>query len=238
MKTKPRNWMLWVFVLVVFAYVQWAVLSGVAMLYYPGGTAANPDTVGSSFFSNTFSDMGRRVSLSGDPNTVSRLLYVTSACIYELVLCLFFAALPRVFPKGDSAKRLAIIGSIFGIIAMVALFIATLAPLDLHESIHNMGSSVYFVAYGMASLLYCVAIFRHESFPNTYAYVLVAFVIILAAGAPIAIISMPNLNTESGAMLMATWEKIEGYTELIFIPIVAYGAWRVDKRLRESGQPG
>jgi len=235
MKTKQRNWMLWVFVLVVFAYVQWAVLSTVATFYYPGGTIPNHDTVGYSFWSNTFSDMGRRVSLSGEPNTVSRVIWETSMYIYELILCLFFAVLPRLFSKAKSARRLATIGSIFGITAMVLLFIATSAPMDLHESIHNTASLVSYGAIGVALILYSIAIFRNESFPKTYAYVLVAYIIILVAGGVIGIISIPNWETEWGNMLISTYEHIQGYIELIFIPIVAYGAWRVDKRLRDLG---
>jgi uncharacterized membrane protein YdcZ (DUF606 family) len=155
--------------------------------------------------------------------------------IYELILCLFFAVLPRLFSKAKSARRLATIGSIFGITAMVLLFIATSAPMDLHESIHNTASLVSYGAIGVALILYSIAIFRNESFPKTYAYVLVAYIIILVAGGVIGIISIPNWETEWGNMLISTYEHIQGYIELIFIPIVAYGAWRVDKRLRDLG---
>ncbi len=128
MKTKLRNWGQWPFVLIVLAYVQYVVLIIVAMFYYPGGTFSNHDTVGYSFWNNFISDLGRRVSLSGDPNTISRSLYEISQCILYLILSLFFAALPRLFGKAKSARRLAIIGSIFGIIGAVSMVIDTFIP--------------------------------------------------------------------------------------------------------------
>ena len=136
MKTKPRNWIRWAFVLLVVVYVQYVVLIAVAMHYYPGGTFPDHDTFGYSFWNNCISDLGRRVSLSGEPNTVSRSLYEISQCILYLILCVFFAALPRLFSKAKSARLLANIGSIFGIIGAISMVIDTFIPWDLHKWAH------------------------------------------------------------------------------------------------------
>lgn len=230
-KANTRNWRRWAFLLAIVGELQNVVLLAVAMFYYPGGTESNHDTVGYSFCSNWFSDLGRRVALSGDPNTTSRWLFVISGCILGLLLCLFFGALPRLFIRAKSARRLAVVGSLFGVTAGVSTFAISFVPLDLHPVIHNALGATYGVAFFIALALYSVAIFRTDLYPNAYAYVTLAYAIILVAWAAV-VVAAPDVETTRDNMLQATTQKIQSYSEAICIPVLAYGALRVEKRLQ------
>jgi hypothetical protein len=234
MKTKTGNWRRWAFVLVVVGCVQWVVLTTVAMFYYLGGTLSNHDTVGYSFWNNFFSDLGRRVSLSGDPNIISRSLFAIGYWFLGLLLCLFFAALPCLFAGAKSARRLAIIGSIFGIIGAVSFGIVSVIPWDTHQLAHEIFAVIVRVAFITAAALYSVAILRNELYPKAYAYAFLAFAVIWLVYL-ILPLAGPSMETAWGNKVQATAQKIAVYAFMICMFIQAYGALRVHKRLRDLG---
>jgi len=233
-KTKPRNWRQWAFVLIVVGYVQYIVLIAVAMHYYPGGTLSNHDTVGYLFWNNYTSDLSRRVSLSGDPNTISRSLYEVSQCILYLILCLFFIALPRLFSKAKSARLLANIGSVFGVIGAISMVIETFIPWDLHKLAMETFDETFNIAFTAALLLYIVAIFRDKLFPKVYAYVILAYLFI-GACLPVIYFAFPHPEKALDNRLQSIAVVIVSYGAAVCVSIFAYGAWRVDKRRRELG---
>lgn len=154
------NWRRWAVILAMVGCVQFIVLTTVAMFYYPGGTYTNHDAVGYSFWSNFFSDLGRRAAFSGDSNTISRSLFVIALCFAALVLALAFAALPSLFAKAKSARRLAILGSIFGTISAISYIGIASLPWDLHEPTHKLFVYIGFTAFLLVVALYSAAIFR------------------------------------------------------------------------------
>jgi hypothetical protein len=68
--SRPQRHSLWVMI----ACVQFVVLTFVAMLFYPGGTMADPTASGYPFLNNLFGDLGWTQTRAGQPNTVSAIL--------------------------------------------------------------------------------------------------------------------------------------------------------------------
>ena len=58
--------------------ILFVIFQGLGMLSYPGGTIHDQSTVGYSFTSNFFSDMGAYEARNGDPNYLSMFEFVRS----------------------------------------------------------------------------------------------------------------------------------------------------------------
>src|SRR5574340_1170713 len=73
----PQNafWQVGAFRIVVLIGLLFYLLITLSMLLYPGGTKANPNTQGYSFFTNFLSDLGQSVALNGQSNIVSMVLF-------------------------------------------------------------------------------------------------------------------------------------------------------------------
>jgi hypothetical protein len=224
------NWRRWACILAMLGCVQFIILTTVAMFYYPGGTYTNHDTVGYSVWSHFFSDLGRRAAFSGASNTVSHILFVVALCFAALVLALAFAALPQLFIKVKPSRRLAVIGSIVGIISVISYIGIAASPWDLHETVHKLFVYIGFTAFLLVVALYSAAIFRNKFYPNIYAYTYLAFAVILALYL-VLLFGGPKADTAWGIRLQATGQKIVVYAEIVCMFIQSYGALRLLKRL-------
>ena len=101
-----RTWRQLAFGITMVGCIQFVVLTTVAMFFYPGGTHADHSTVGYSFWSNFFSDLGLITAHSGDANTVSFSLFVTALSLAALALVLFFAAVYHLFTQSKIIRYL------------------------------------------------------------------------------------------------------------------------------------
>jgi hypothetical protein len=234
MKTNPINWRRWAFVLALVGCLQFIVLTTVAMFYYPGGTHTNNDTVGYSFWSNFFSDLGRRAAFTGASNAVSHVLFVIALCFAAVVLALAFVAFPRLFTREKSARRLATLGSIVGIISVISYIGIAAQPYDLHQTTHKLFVYVGFTAFLVVVALFSAAIFRDKLYPNAYAFTYLGFAIILALYL-VLLFAGPKAATEWGNRIQATGQKIVVYAEIVCMFIQSYGGLRVQKWLRDLG---
>jgi hypothetical protein len=61
----------WRAVVLIYASVQFLLLTAIAMLVYPGGAVYEPDASRYLFFRNFFSDLGATITPSGRPNLAS-----------------------------------------------------------------------------------------------------------------------------------------------------------------------
>lgn len=111
-----KNWRHIVFLLAIINCIQSLIFTGVAMLYYPGGTFSDPNTIGYTFLGNIFSDLGRSIAHSGEPNLISFSIYNTSLFIMGVLLIPFFIAMSYLFSKEGDGKGLAKASSVLGIL--------------------------------------------------------------------------------------------------------------------------
>ena len=80
----------WVFRLIMVGCVLFVVLTVLAMLFYPGGTVADPTAFTYSPFANVLSELGMTETHAGQPNTVSRVLFTTALTLTGAGLATFF----------------------------------------------------------------------------------------------------------------------------------------------------
>jgi hypothetical protein len=65
------------------------ILTGIAMLVYPGGSLNDKSSIHYEFFHNFFSDLGATVTVSGKKNTISNILFIMAVGTLGLVMIYF-----------------------------------------------------------------------------------------------------------------------------------------------------
>ena len=213
------------FLLTILSCVQFVVLTAVAMFFYPGGTFVDPLSRGYSFFRNFFSDLGRTRTHSGEPNTVSAILFFVALTLVGLGLAAFFLAMPRFF-QGRPARLLGRLGAGAGLVSGLSFIGVAFTPADLIGWLHRLFVQVAFVAFFVAVLLYIASILRTGAYPNRYALVFGAFVVLLAAYLVLLFFG-PSLLSSRGLIIHATGQKMVVYAAIVAALIQAAGARRL-----------
>jgi hypothetical protein len=229
MKTSSTSWRERIYFLTMVGSIQFVVLTLFAMILYPGGTHADPTTQGYAFFRNFFSDLGLTETISGDPKFASFLLFTVAMILAGGALALFFITVPHFFSSSRSGKWFSIFGSIAGTISGLA-FIGVALPANLYLELHALSVQVAFLAFFVAVLLYIPALFLKRDHPKIYAWVFIAFAILLGVYVWL-LFEGPSANTPNGLIIQATGQKIIVYAAIISMFIQSYGVW---KAIRES----
>ena len=66
------------------------LLSGTAMVFYPGGTLHDNNTIGYQFFYNYFSNLGEWTARNGEPNSLSAYLFNSALIILAVSYFTFY----------------------------------------------------------------------------------------------------------------------------------------------------
>jgi hypothetical protein len=148
----------------VFKLTRWAllvaaVLTGVAMILYPGGTVLRPATRGYSFFENSLSDLGGTVAWSGQANPGS-LFHLAACLILVLAGGSCFLMLIRVYSSSPTTGFLARAAGAFVLVAGAGLVGAALAPQDRHPALHGQFTLLAVASFPMATAFLTLATAR------------------------------------------------------------------------------
>jgi hypothetical protein len=216
-------WRQHVFTLVIISLVLFVVLTGAAMLFYPGGTMTDATHPGYSFRLNFFSELGFTVSHAGQPNTVSAALFGVALAMAGSGLACFFIAFPQFFVHSTEGKWLSAIGSLFGLITAICFIGVALSPANLYEAIHLEFVFLAFRAFPVAVFFYVLAIFRGGHYPKRLAIVFIAFGFLLLLYL-LLIETGPSVHTPEGMMIQATGQKIIVYASIVSVLIQAFAA--------------
>jgi hypothetical protein len=142
-----------VFKLTRWAAVAVAVLSGIAMLLYPGGTARNPSARGYSFFQNSLSDLGSTVAWDGQANSRGAAFFVAGAILLALSGSGCLVALIRVYSSSRIASRFARTAGAAGLLTCAGLIGAALTPVDRSPALHGQFTLLAIGAFPVATAL-------------------------------------------------------------------------------------
>ncbi len=127
MKARGLNWKRIASIVSLVGVCQFTVLSAVSMRLYPGGNPFDREREGYAFWSNSLSDLGREVSVSGVANPVGSVLFQTSLIVATLGLGGMWAAVPSLFASRKvialSVRALGV-GYVVGMIAVASMFLA------------------------------------------------------------------------------------------------------------------
>jgi hypothetical protein len=216
-----RSWRDRAFQGVIGGCILFVILTFVAMLFYRGGTAAEP--VRYSFFRNFLSQLGITESPAGRANTVSAVLFFTAMTLAGGALGSFFIAFPYLFTRSISGRVLSWIGSVMGVSSAICFVGVAFTPANLFSEAHAVFVIWAFRFFPLAVIPYTLAIFLEKQYPNRYALVFLSFSILLVAYL-LLITRGPTPSSEDGRIIQVTGQKIIAFAAVISIFWQARGA--------------
>lgn len=174
-----RNRFMLVFLprIVVFVFI---LLQIIAMLVYPGGTIHNEHSIGYSFLSNFFSDLGTYTSYNGSPNYLSMSLFIIGLTLVGITFSFFYLALPQLFIDNKVNYRFAILGSIFAWGGSIGLIGTGFTPADQVLDLHIFFANSIFECFMITALSYTIVIYRAKILEKKYAIGYGLFFILIA----------------------------------------------------------
>ncbi|MHA1105644.1 MAG: hypothetical protein ACTSPN_07960 [Promethearchaeota archaeon] len=221
-----KNWRQKSFLFIIFGIIQYIIFTLIAMLFYAGGTLADPLSTGYDFWGNLFSDLGRIIALSGHPNTIAFIIFTISAIIFSISFIPFTFALPDFFKGERKQFNIIIIATGVGLISISSLIGTILTPWDVFGGLHLLFANIFNIMGSLVLLLYAIAILYNDNYPNIYAIV---YLILLIFGIIYSIILMTipkSISTET-LTFQATMQKISQYSFLFCFLIQGFGAWKI-----------
>ncbi|MEO6912490.1 MAG: hypothetical protein ABI182_00540 [Candidatus Baltobacteraceae bacterium] len=205
---------------VIAASAAFFTLTIVAMLLYPGGRVGDRESLGYSFFSNFFSDLGQTSTYGGHANYPSLVLFCLALTATGIAVGVFFIAFSALFAGTSWPRRISIAAATFGVIAGVCFIGVAATPWNLYLQAHNEFVLWAFRMFLLAVICSGVACLLSPQLPRSFAYVYGAFAILLAAY--IALLTFgPAPGTPVGAIVQATAQKIIVYASVLTIVIQA-----------------
>jgi len=210
---KLQNWKQKAYLFDILGCILYVIFAILAMLFYAGGTAANPNKQGYSFWDNYLSEAGMSVAQSGKTNTTSMIFYSTGVIIWGVSLIFFFLALRSLFTEGKLEKKLSTIGSVLGVIAAICMIGIGFTPADILGGPHIIFVYIGYSALLYLGIIYSITLFKSERLPLQYAIVLLIWTIIF-------------MNTLSMGVV---GQKIGRFSTIICFAYLGYGALKLEK---------
>ena len=177
----PQNvfWQVGVFRMVVVIGLLFYLLLTLSMLLYPGGTKADHNTQSYSFFTNFLSDLGHTVSISGQPNIPSMVLFISALIMGAIATGLFSLAFTQLFTLSAFTIGISRLGALNGLIAGLCIFGVAVVPEDLSSRLHNFCIYAALVVFVAAYLLFFLALVRTKGLPKRVSWVYIALGVVL-----------------------------------------------------------
>ncbi len=216
-------WRKQIFGFVAIGCALFVLLTAGAMLFYPGGTASDPATIGYSFLTNFFSDLGRTQARNGQMNAIAAPLFFLALSLAGASLIVFFLAFAPFFTRTWLDRALAWLGALAGIVAGACFIGIAFTPMNLNSALHTQLVYLAFETFTAASILYSVVLERERRYPKRFAVIfgVFAFLLLLYLG---LLFGGPSIQTPQGVLIQATGQKIIVYASIISVLIQAVGA--------------
>ena len=221
-----KNWREQVFYFYMIQIILGHVLVVLAMLLYKGGTRINPYVSGYSFWTNTLSDAGRTKAYSGDPNTVSCILYFIFLFTNGVATILIFSAIMYFFSENTLERKYSKIGSIFGIISGFSLIGIAFFPNDVDLNLHLLFVYLANLSIAIGIIFYLKPIFHNKSFPNIIGYIMIIELGLGISRMIIMMIIQPDYYTLNGLMLVVAGQKFLFYVNSVLNFYMGYILWK------------
>jgi hypothetical protein len=222
------NWRKGVFISVMIGCLQFLLITLIAMLFYAGGTFNNPLQNGYSFFENFFSDLGRTTNHSGEPNTISWVLFTISTLIIGIVMILFFLAWIDHFKINSVSYRFSIMGSFIGVISGIGFIGVALTPYDVLLESHILAVQIGFVGTFGTIAFYTIALYKNLEYSKRYT--IIFFILTIVSLIYLYLLFFgPSSESSTGLIIQVVGQKIIVYSMAICYFIQGYGAWQLER---------
>jgi hypothetical protein len=209
----------WKAALLIYASVQFVVLTAVAMLVYPGGAVYQLDANRYLFLRNFFSDLGATITPSGRPNLLSHVLFAVALGSVGLALILASSNWKVIVARRQAARAAGVASQIVEIVAGLGFIGIAATPWNLVLDAHNGFVRLAFgflLVYGLSLLT--IQLRNRWSMPFTvvnaiYLLLLVAYVGILFFG--------PAVDTKGGLEFQVVAQKTIVYASVVNLGLQA-----------------
>jgi len=141
--------------------IEFVLFSTIAMFFYGGGTSWDKSAEGYTFWHNVLSDLGRTVSYSGVPNTVSSPMFNIALSFFGICIIVIYLSMGKNFLRSYWLMLLILIG---GIISGTGTVIIGFTPDDKLSDYHMLGVWMWalplfavlllFIIYGVINGIY------------------------------------------------------------------------------------
>lgn len=212
---------IWSANLLLYASVQFVVLTIAAMLLYPGSAKYTLQSDHYSFFDNFFSDLGATKTYAGYPNTSSQILFIIALGSQGLAFLSFSRVWRVVAARRSQARFLGYLSQSFAIFSGLCFIGIAATPWDLLLDAHNkFVKAAFTLLLGFILSLTCLQI-RNSwqrwgiALNFLYLVILAIYVLILFFG--------PDLTTQSGLKFQVAAQKIIVYVSVINLALQAVG---------------
>ena len=216
--------------IVIACILGFLALTTLGMFIYPGGTNFDKTTVGYSFFTNFFSDLGRTVAHNGTPNGIASPLFALAMTLAGIGLALFFVSFARLFTRPMWARVVSSIGTVLGVLAGVCFVGVGFTPSNVRGPLHGLFVLSGFILFFLATLFYIAAILGSRAYPHRAALAFVVFAVLLAAYIWLQF-NGPRGRSFNATVVQATGQKIIVYASLLSVLAQSVVARRVAHRL-------
>lgn len=217
--------------MLLYASLQFFVLTLVAMAIYPGGTHHSPDATRYLFTLNFFSDLGATQTYSGKSNLVCEVIFIIALASIGLGLVATSGIWRWI---GRRATVFGVIAQAFAVMAGLCFVGIAATPWNILGPPH-----MFFVKLGFSLLLGLMASMVWLQMQNSWPRVYVAFnwlyIVLLVAYVWILFYG-PSLHTDSGLEFQVVAQKIIVYTSILNLAAQAYGLRRAAQAAPVSGE--
>ena len=203
------------------ASIGFVILTGLAMLCYPGGTVNNHHSVGYSFLQNFFSDLGRYKTFLQQPKLLSLTFFFLGVLIVSSVSIRFNWALTDDLDGEGKHPIVSVLARFFGIAYAIAMLGIACTPYDLFLDEHIFIVRVCFSLLIPLSICYTILIYKYQRMPNRYAILFIITAVMLSIYLYILILG-PKSN--ENPYLQTVAQKVIVYSLVFSLMYLAIGA--------------
>ena len=132
---------------------EFVLFSTIAMFFYGGGTSWDKSAEGYTFWHNVLSDLGRTISYSGVPNTVSSPMFNVALSFFGICIIVIYLSMGKIYLRPYWLMLTIIIG---GIISGTGIIIIGLAPDDILSNYHMLGVWMWALSLFAVLLLFII----------------------------------------------------------------------------------
>ncbi len=201
----------------LYAAIQFVVLTGIAMVLYAGGTWFDPAAPGYQLAHNFFSDLGATHAWSGRSNWPSAALF-TIALATIGVAFIGFAGAWRAFAFARSrARAIGIAAQVFGTLSGACFITVSVTPIDHALHVHNAAVVAAFaLLLGYAACMTLV-MWRNGAGGAQLVANVVYLAAVLVYVAMVVVAIRRGVATEQGVVIMVISQKVMAYASMLFV---------------------
>lgn len=201
--------------------ILFIILTGLAMIAYPGGSLFDKASIHYNFSENFFSDLGATVTVSGKRNTISNILFISALGSLGIALIYFSNIWRALSVDIHNFSLYGYLSKISLIVSGVCFIGVAFTPWNVYFDYH-----VIFVKLAFGFLLSWTILFiilesvnpkiRHLMITNIVYLIMLAYYVY-------TLISGPKLGTPEELEFQAVAQKIIVYASIINFAIQAKG---------------